>query len=71
MAEAIFAGEEVKEFSLQQRFAGFRFPDTKFPGFFKNLFVGYRPGNTSYRQSKQKQIGNLVNEQHKNGFVTN
>jgi hypothetical protein len=43
MAEAVLAGEQVKEFSLIERLAILALVLAVFSGFPKNLFVGDRP----------------------------
>jgi len=54
MAEAVFAGKEVKEFSLKDRIAFFTAFNAIFPWLAKNLFVGHRPGDTGYGYSQYK-----------------
>jgi len=49
MAETIFAGEEKKEFAHKQGAAVPAFTHTILPGFPKNLFMSYRPGNAANR----------------------
>jgi hypothetical protein len=71
VAEAIFTSEKVKEFPFQQRLAGLRFLYAIFSWLFKNLFVGYGPRYASNWERQQKQISNLVTEQHKKWFVAN
>ena len=46
MAKTIFAGKEIKEFSLQDSFTGFRFFHAKISWFSKYFFMRYCPGNT-------------------------
>jgi hypothetical protein len=56
MAEAIFTGKKVKEFSLQQRFAGFGFSQTEISCLTEYLFVCNCPCYTSDGNRKQKKI---------------
>ena len=60
MTEAILAGKEVKEFSLQQRSAFLRFTFTIFPWLAENFFMRNRPRNAGYWQSHYKEINDLV-----------
>jgi len=55
VAEAIFAGEQIKEFSARQAGRLLRLLLTIVPRFAKNLFMRHRPGNAGdwYRQDKQ------------------
>ena len=60
MTKAVFAGKEIKEFFLQQRFTFLGFTFTIFPGFPENFFMRYSPGNAGYRQSHYKKINDLI-----------
>ena len=55
VAEAIFAGEQIKECSARQAGSLPRLLLTIITRFAKNLFMRHRPGNTGnrYRQDKQ------------------
>lgn len=55
MAETIFAGKQVKEFSLKDCPALFRTFYTIFSWFPEYFLMGNRPGNTGYRDSQYKQ----------------
>lgn len=60
MTEAVFAGKEIKEFALQQRFTFLRFTFTIFPWFPENFFMRYSPGYAGYWQRHNKKIDDLV-----------
>jgi hypothetical protein len=60
MAEAIFAGKQVKEFSLQQASAGFGFFYTVLSWFTEYFLMCDRPGYTCDGNGKQEQIPYLV-----------
>lgn len=56
MTKTIFTGKQVKKFANKYVAAAFRFIETIVPGFFKNLFMGYCPGNTGNWNCQQKKM---------------
>ena len=52
MTETIFAGEQIKELSLQNCLTSLTLSNTIFTRLFKHFFMRYRPGNTGNRQRK-------------------
>lgn len=54
MAEAIFTGKEVEEFSAKDGFTFLAFADTEFMGLGKDLFMRHRPGNAGDWNRKNK-----------------
>lgn len=64
VAETIFAGEKVEEFSLHQSSAVLRFSDTKFPRFFENFFVGYGPCYACDGNCQNEKPDNLCRKFH-------
>ena len=64
MTETVFAGENVKEFSLQDIFAVLAFIDTNLAPFAENLFLRDRPGHRRDRQGKDQQPKDLFDQDH-------
>ncbi len=54
MTKTIFAGKQVKEFTLQYSFTSFGFLCAKIPRLFKYLFMCYRPGNAGNSIASKK-----------------
>lgn len=55
MAEAIFAGKQVEEFTAREVSCILRLPLAVIPGLPKNLLMGDRPRNTRDRYRKDEQ----------------
>jgi len=68
MTEAIFAGEEVKEFPRQQQLIKLAFTDAVFPGLAKDLFLRNCPADAGNRNGEGKQPGDLCTKLH-NGLL--
>lgn len=60
VAEAVFAGEEVKELSHQEVGAAFAAPLAEVARFAKDLFMGDRPCNAGDWERKQSEHGELM-----------
>ncbi|GGG53566.1 hypothetical protein GCM10007332_14030 [Epilithonimonas arachidiradicis] len=56
MAETIFAGEEIEEFSLSNGLRAATYFLAILPGFTEDFLVGHCPGNTRYGNGYQKEI---------------
>jgi len=56
MAEAIFAGEEIEEFSLGNRFCAATYFLAVLPGFSEDFLVGHCPSNAGYGNGYQKKM---------------
>jgi hypothetical protein len=59
MTKTILAGKQVKKLTLGNGFSIMATFKTILPWLLENLFMGYRPGYTGYRDSQNKQPDNL------------
>jgi len=66
VAEAVFAGEDVKKLSLHQSAAFLALALAEFARLPEDLFVRDRPGNARDRQGQQQQPNDLDTEAHYN-----
>jgi hypothetical protein len=64
MAEAVFAGEQVKEFPFEKRGRFLAASLAVFPRFAEDFFVGNRPGNTSDRYRQNEEPDDLYRKRH-------
>jgi hypothetical protein len=55
MAEAIFAGKQIKKLAGSERFTLLTFVYTEFPGLTKYFFVRDSPGDASDRNRKNEE----------------
>jgi hypothetical protein len=69
MAEAVFAGEQVKKLAPYGVAAGLALADTVVSWFSEDLFMGYRPGNTGDGDGDDEKGNNLPTEGHMNKEV--
>jgi len=69
MAEAIFAGKKIKEFSFGQPFTFHALPYAKFPWLPEYFFMGNCPGDTGNRNRQQKKIPGLNLNRHNKFFI--
>jgi hypothetical protein len=59
MTKAIFAGEKIKELTLNPVMTVFTPPNAILPKFFKDIFVCNGPGYTGDDKCQQKKIDQL------------
>jgi hypothetical protein len=69
MAETIFAGKKIKEFSFGQPFTFYALPYAKFPWLPEYFFMGNRPCNTGNGNRQQKKVPGLNLNRHNYFFI--
>src|SRR5579884_897583 len=64
VAEAVFAGEEVKELATNQAGMALALPNAVLARLAEDLFVGHRPGDARYGDGQQDQPDHLMGYRH-------